>query len=165
MLNRIALKPTYGYEILTEIEEKTEGTWRPGPGSVYPLLKKLVSEGYVEVEAGGRAGAEKRKYRATSKGMEHLSQAQDTFRMMNKRMAGFRGLMVDMIGPDRVGSYMTEGAERQLDLSRKVLEANKAKIPPEEMNRILREYAVGLERQLDWTNKLLRETAGRSRYK
>ena len=41
----IARKPMRGYDLIREIEFKTEGAWRPGPGAVYPVLQKLVKEG------------------------------------------------------------------------------------------------------------------------
>jgi DNA-binding PadR family transcriptional regulator len=70
MLHRIARSPTYGYEILTEIEQKTEGAWRPGPGSIYPLLKKLASKGYVQVEPSKTGRTDQTKYKITPKGAE-----------------------------------------------------------------------------------------------
>ncbi|HLQ06213.1 MAG TPA: PadR family transcriptional regulator, partial [Nitrososphaerales archaeon] len=32
---------------MQRIDEKTEGAWRPGPGTIYPLLKSLVREKLV----------------------------------------------------------------------------------------------------------------------
>jgi DNA-binding PadR family transcriptional regulator len=40
--------PVYGNQISNEIYEKTNGMWKPSPGSIYPALNKLVSEGYAE---------------------------------------------------------------------------------------------------------------------
>ena len=44
ILHKIAQKPIHGYEIIQDIDSKTEGAWRPGAGSLYPILKKLVSD-------------------------------------------------------------------------------------------------------------------------
>jgi DNA-binding PadR family transcriptional regulator len=41
-------KPRHGYEILTELADRSDGQWRPSPGSVYPVLKRLSREGLVE---------------------------------------------------------------------------------------------------------------------
>ncbi|TMI28906.1 PadR family transcriptional regulator, partial [Candidatus Bathyarchaeota archaeon] len=41
VLHRIAARPAHGYGLLQEIENKTEGVWRPGAGSIYPILKEL----------------------------------------------------------------------------------------------------------------------------
>lgn len=40
-------QPRHGYEIITELTDRSEGRWRPSPGSVYPVLKRLTKEGLV----------------------------------------------------------------------------------------------------------------------
>jgi DNA-binding PadR family transcriptional regulator len=40
-----------GYQLMQEIEERSGGTWRPSPGSVYPALQLLADEGLVRSEA------------------------------------------------------------------------------------------------------------------
>jgi DNA-binding PadR family transcriptional regulator len=39
-----------GYQLMQEIEERSGGTWRPSPGSVYPALQLLADEGLVRSE-------------------------------------------------------------------------------------------------------------------
>lgn len=39
-----------GYQLMQEIEERSEGAWRPSPGSVYPALQQLEDEGLVSPE-------------------------------------------------------------------------------------------------------------------
>lgn len=40
-------RPMHGYEMITEIGERTGGAWRPSPGSVYPTLQLLEEEGLI----------------------------------------------------------------------------------------------------------------------
>ena len=48
-------RPMHGYEIIQELDSRTNGIWRPSPGSVYPTLQLLEDEGLIEAEAeGGR---------------------------------------------------------------------------------------------------------------
>ncbi|MDH6115774.1 DNA-binding PadR family transcriptional regulator [Kitasatospora sp. GAS204A] len=48
-------RPMHGYEMITEIGERTSGAWRPSPGSVYPTLQLLEEEGLIEAqETGGK---------------------------------------------------------------------------------------------------------------
>jgi DNA-binding PadR family transcriptional regulator len=48
-------RPMHGYQIIQEIGGRSEGLWRPSPGSVYPALQQLEDEGLVRVEqAEGR---------------------------------------------------------------------------------------------------------------
>ncbi|MEM3556284.1 MAG: PadR family transcriptional regulator [Conexivisphaerales archaeon] len=40
--------PKNGAEIMDEVEKISHGWWRPSPGSIYPLLSVLVSEGLID---------------------------------------------------------------------------------------------------------------------
>ncbi|WP_257900610.1 PadR family transcriptional regulator [Saccharothrix obliqua] len=52
----LAERPMHGYEMIQEIGQRTDGLWRPSPGSVYPTLQLLADEGLVasSEEAGGK---------------------------------------------------------------------------------------------------------------
>jgi DNA-binding PadR family transcriptional regulator len=55
VLALLAERPMHGYEMITELENRTAGVWRPSPGSVYPTLQLLEDEGLiVSEESGGR---------------------------------------------------------------------------------------------------------------
>jgi DNA-binding PadR family transcriptional regulator len=40
-------RPMHGYEMIQEIGERSNGLWRPSPGSVYPTLQLLVDESLI----------------------------------------------------------------------------------------------------------------------
>jgi DNA-binding PadR family transcriptional regulator len=46
----LAEEPRNGYQIMQEVEERSEGAWRPSPGSVYPALQQLEDEGMIRSE-------------------------------------------------------------------------------------------------------------------
>jgi DNA-binding PadR family transcriptional regulator len=47
--------PAHGYELMSWLEERSGGRWRPSPGSVYPLLQLFEDEGLAKGhEQGGR---------------------------------------------------------------------------------------------------------------
>lgn len=46
--------PKNGVELMDGVETITRGWWRPTPGSVYPLLEKLVEEGTILKRVDGR---------------------------------------------------------------------------------------------------------------
>lgn len=50
VLSLLAERPMHGYQIIREIEERTNGSWKPSPGSVYPTLQLLADEGFVSTE-------------------------------------------------------------------------------------------------------------------
>jgi DNA-binding PadR family transcriptional regulator len=58
-----------GYQLIQEIERRTEGVWKPSPGSVYPALQQLEDEGLVQTaESEG-----KRAYELTAEGREYVA--------------------------------------------------------------------------------------------
>jgi DNA-binding PadR family transcriptional regulator len=55
VLALLAEKPMHGYQILREIEDRSNGAWKPSPGSVYPTLQLLTDEGLISAqESDGR---------------------------------------------------------------------------------------------------------------
>ena len=55
VLTLLAEKPMHGYQIITEIAERSGGTWKPSAGSVYPTLQLLADEGLITAdEQNGR---------------------------------------------------------------------------------------------------------------
>lgn len=55
VLALLADKPMHGYQIIREIEDRSGGSWKPSPGSVYPTLQLLADEGLISAqESDGR---------------------------------------------------------------------------------------------------------------
>jgi DNA-binding PadR family transcriptional regulator len=44
-------EPRNGYQVMQEIEQRSDGAWRPSPGSVYPAFQLLADEGLIRGEA------------------------------------------------------------------------------------------------------------------
>ena len=70
LLRLLAEEPRNGYGLMQEIERRSEGAWRPSPGSVYPLLQQLEEEGLIR--AADRDG--QRVHEITDAGREELEQ-------------------------------------------------------------------------------------------
>jgi DNA-binding PadR family transcriptional regulator len=66
ILALLAERPMHGYEIIGELTERTDGLWRPSPGSIYPTLQLLEDEGLVTAQADEAGG--KRRYALTEQG-------------------------------------------------------------------------------------------------
>ena len=55
ILALLANEPMHGYQIIQEIEKRSNGAWKPSAGSVYPTLQLLADEGLIVAkEADGR---------------------------------------------------------------------------------------------------------------
>jgi len=46
----LAEEPRNGYQIMQELEERSDGAWRPSAGSIYPALQLLEDEGLIRSE-------------------------------------------------------------------------------------------------------------------
>lgn len=66
ILALLSERPMHGYEIIGELSDRTEGLWRPSPGSIYPTLQLLEDEGLVIAQMDDTAG--KRRYALTEDG-------------------------------------------------------------------------------------------------
>jgi DNA-binding PadR family transcriptional regulator len=66
----LAEGPLNGYQIMQEIEKRSDGVWRPSPGSVYPALAQLEDEGLVRTEQIG----ERRTYVLTDAGRAYVDE-------------------------------------------------------------------------------------------
>lgn len=43
-------RPMHGYQVIQELERRTDGRWRPSAGSIYPTLQLLEDEGLLTSE-------------------------------------------------------------------------------------------------------------------
>jgi len=60
--------PLHGIDVMRSVETMTGGTWKPSPGSVYPLLRRLEEEGLIKGSWQRSRAAPKRVYRLTARG-------------------------------------------------------------------------------------------------
>lgn len=93
-----------GTGIMDVLEERSEGKWRPSPGSIYPMLASMKHEGLIEaVGAGGRIST----YRLSDKGQERF---REVFRRKNQvedRTRLHRLLWLQLLDPnDRAYFHM-----------------------------------------------------------
>jgi len=68
-------EPMYGYQLIKELEKKSDNVFSLKEGTLYPILHSLESEGMVESYWSGEEGARQRKYyRITTKGQKLLTE-------------------------------------------------------------------------------------------
>jgi len=48
ILLALADKERHGYEIMREVDERTEGKMRVGPGTLYGSIKRMLNDGLIE---------------------------------------------------------------------------------------------------------------------
>jgi DNA-binding PadR family transcriptional regulator len=60
----------HGYEMIKELEERTQGAWTPSAGSIYPTLQMLEDEGLIH----GEQSEGKRRFALTEAGSAEQSE-------------------------------------------------------------------------------------------
>jgi DNA-binding PadR family transcriptional regulator len=95
----LAEEPMHGYQIITELTERSGGVWRPSPGSVYPTLQALEDQGLVTADqTEGR-----RVFSLTGEGRAEAEAAGDgpapwesAARGADRSLVDLRGLMFEV---------------------------------------------------------------------
>jgi len=72
VLELLSEKPMSGSEIMNEIGKKTDGRWKPSPGSIYPLLSWLQDNNYIKETPVDQSGM--KRYTLTDKGKTLLEE-------------------------------------------------------------------------------------------
>ncbi|MFC1920499.1 PadR family transcriptional regulator [Chloroflexota bacterium] len=74
LLQQLKDKPSYGYEIIRELQERFHSFYTPSPGSVYPTLQMLEEMGYVSSEE--REG--KKVFTISDEGLRFLDEQKES---------------------------------------------------------------------------------------
>jgi DNA-binding PadR family transcriptional regulator len=113
---RILQTPCHGYELIKHMEQECT-YWKPSPGSVYPILRKLKKSGLITEKAKGR----KNVYTITKAGREKLKKF-DSYKdeIKEKMIALFR-----MMGEENI-SYIEKSFDILENLKRDPAKLKKA---------------------------------------
>jgi DNA-binding PadR family transcriptional regulator len=139
-----------GYSIMRTIEDKTEGAWRPGPGTVYPLLRSLVKEELLE-RAGAAGTSPTVKYSVTKKGKQELEEMQRTLASAGKRERVMIRLFADLLPADVWASAFVNRGREIFD----VFQEKISQIPQPQRNVMLRETRMMLDANISWVDSQL----------
>ena len=69
ILRLIQEQPMHGYQIIQDLENRTNGAWKPSPGSIYPTLQALEDQGLLIAEVV----ESKRVFTLTDAGRDYLN--------------------------------------------------------------------------------------------
>jgi DNA-binding PadR family transcriptional regulator len=123
--------PRHGYQIISDITERSGGQWKPSPGSVYPALSALQDEGLVDDEKvegrrvftltdAGRAHVESRREELAATFAAFAADAEpDDVTDLRELLFGVGGAAVQVLTtgtPDQVAAArkVLQGARRDL---------------------------------------------------
>ncbi|WP_259673092.1 PadR family transcriptional regulator [Providencia rettgeri] len=89
VLSLVAKKPSYGYEIIKDIQEASNGLYVPSPGVIYPTLTLLEEQGFLESQIVER---NRKSFTITPEGASHLAQNKDIEVVIARKLAKARDM-------------------------------------------------------------------------
>ena len=149
--------PLHGYGLSEAIAERTDGQWRPGPGAVYPSLRKLVEAHLARSRRAGR----RTEYAITPGGRLLLARLRNRRDRIARGRADLSALWAEVMGTTDVGAFLIDRLHRTVDAIEDRLE--RGELPPGE-ERTLREGALReLQRSVERLETRLLAAGGRGR--
>jgi DNA-binding PadR family transcriptional regulator len=145
---------------MKEIEFKTEGAWRPGPGAVYPVLQKLARDGLISVRKGAGDGPNHVVYEMTPAGLKKIAKVKKAMGPSSERMSMMSSLFVDLMEPDDLVRLALNSFELHTGLVRVVVDSEKSGLSDEDKLFVLRQYSLNLERELARATASIKELGG-----
>jgi DNA-binding PadR family transcriptional regulator len=83
LLSMLREGPKHGYELMKELESKSNGVYKASAGAVYPALQQLEDEGLITSDQS----VGKRKYSLTDPGLDELQREAETVKRIWFRAA------------------------------------------------------------------------------
>jgi len=81
LLAVVAEKPMYGYQLVKEIQRRSNGYFQFKEGTLYPALHRLENAGLIfGAWASATSGQPRRYYSITEAGLRHLSTKSEEWR-------------------------------------------------------------------------------------
>jgi DNA-binding PadR family transcriptional regulator len=158
----IARKPMRGYDLMKEIETKTEGAWRPGPGAVYPMLQKLAKQGYIAAKKKAPGRPTQVLYEITPAGLQNIENAKETMKSSTERWNLMSALFIDLMEPDDLVRFVLGSFGLQIELVHTIIESPRSRLSDQDKLFVLRQYRLNLERELTRSVALIKSVEGRT---
>jgi DNA-binding PadR family transcriptional regulator len=95
VLYTLGERPKNGAEIMDAIEAMSYGSWRPSPGSIYPMLNKMVEDNLIRKREDGRYEPVKDEYEEANS-FGQWSQGKYTVESAVKEMDSYISYLEDL---------------------------------------------------------------------
>jgi DNA-binding PadR family transcriptional regulator len=124
VLASLGQKPMSGSEIMNEIESRTDGRWKPSPGSIYPLLAWLQDNGHIKELSSEQSGM--KRYELTEKGKALLEEQKKIIDEQRNKMRDYakdhvRSRRERFFGPPFMGALLSGLPEEKLVEAKKTM--------------------------------------------
>lgn len=85
-LNTLKKEPLYGYGMIKEIENKSQGVFLFKEGTLYPILHDLEKSKFIESFWHVENGRRRKYYKITTKGLKELKKRESEWKIFSKTM-------------------------------------------------------------------------------
>jgi DNA-binding PadR family transcriptional regulator len=102
--------PLYGYQLSERIADRTDGSWRPGAGAIYPALQALTQRKLARVVSAGR----RRVYRITPAGRTLLRRVRSRMAWRSSGGPDLSRVWSEIAGTEDPGRFMMGRVQRDL---------------------------------------------------
>jgi DNA-binding PadR family transcriptional regulator len=93
ILLALSIRPAHGYELMHWISHHTGHAWSPSPGSMYPALETLESNGFISCQ--GPDDGRRKVYSLTPRGQDVLAQMK---KKREEQMTEMKAFMTALFG-------------------------------------------------------------------
>lgn len=87
ILRLLAAREMYGYQLVSEIQRRSDGTLEFGEGCIYPVLHRLLGQGMLSERAEEVSGRTRRYYCLSVKGQQRLAALDAKWRQVTAAVA------------------------------------------------------------------------------
>jgi DNA-binding PadR family transcriptional regulator len=150
ILTLLSKGPQAGYSLMQRIDERTDGAWRPGPGTMYPLLKGLVADGLART-APGKSASGSRAYAITPKGRRELSEMRESLASMGRKERVIGRLFSDLLPAASFVPAMVNRYKEGIELLREKF----SEVPQPERAAYMKDIRLFMESQIQWIDSQL----------
>jgi DNA-binding PadR family transcriptional regulator len=150
ILIQLSRESQTGYSIMQKIDERTEGAWKPGAGTMYPLLKGLQREGLVRGEKGEGRGSSK-TYSLTTRGVREIEQIKGMMAGAGRKDMVMGRLFSELLP----GALFVPMILRRYREGSEVLKQKFSEVPPDEKEALLSEFKLHIDSQMAWVDSQL----------
>lgn len=96
-------EPSYGYEIIKNLKDKSNDHWDPSYGTVYGALNRMENNGYIE--RAEKEEEDRKYYQLTEKGEEELKEREEDIGKIGIQsqdmVLGFLNVYRDIFGEEK----------------------------------------------------------------
>lgn len=154
ILNRLENKKCSGYDIISEINKLTNGSWKPGSSSVYPLLISMEKRGLIRVVESGKR--KMKKYTITQKGKDELHVVKKRYDEISiERWHTVRGIIMEIVSPSSLAKMLNETIEMQIRSWKKILDSNE--MSKEDKIFLIKQNLLLLNRHMIWLEGTIKD--------